>query len=390
MVIRIIEILILWFAFCFLSFGVLGMSFLSMKKAASKPWRLKIDKNYSPIISILVPTYNEADVIRFKLENLNKIDYPKEHTQIIIVDSKSNDGTVDIVNDFMKQHPEVNIKLIIENERKGKSVALNLALKHCDGEVVIVSDADCFWLPDVLRNAIPFLSDPNVGAISGPKLLLNATQSWITKSEAAYLDSMNLMKLGESKLGMTLLFEGGFSAYKRAVLKSFDPYNTGSDDCGTIISLVENKSRPIFVSEAKFYTAFPKTWKGKMNMKMRRANQLVRVMWRYLKSLLAGRITMPKRIIFQNIFNYIFGPFMFLALLITTILWLLAFPYFALVFLIFLVPKARSYLVDVIQNYLVLLLSMFSVAFKKKFIIWNKPEDRALLEENMLRQHGLI
>jgi len=229
------EILVLWFLLCFLSFGILGVSFVLLRKAALKPWRLKIDRNYIPKISILVPTYNESNIIRYKLENLDRIDYPKDLANIIVADSNSSDNTLDIVDDFAKQHPEINIEVVVEKKRKGKSAALNSALERCDGDVVIVSDADCFWPSDILRKGLPFLADPNVGAVSGPKTLLNSKQSWISKNEGNYLNLMSTMTLGQSKCGSTLFFEGGFSAYKREVLESFDPYNTGSDDCGTII-----------------------------------------------------------------------------------------------------------------------------------------------------------
>jgi len=389
-VIVLIGMLVLWFMLCFFSFGVLGFSFILMRRVAVKPWRLKADRNYMPKVSVLVPTYNESDVIGFKLENLNKIDYPKILTQIIVVDSNSEDDTVAVVSDFVKHHPETNIKVLMENERKGKSAALNLALKHCEGDVIIVSDADCFLPPDILRKTLHFLGDSSVGAISGPKILLNSKDSWATKTEEAYLNSMNLMKLGESKIGSTLFFEGGFSAYKRELLEVFDPYNTGSDDCGTIVALAEKNFRAIFVPEARFYTTFPTVWKEKVGLKIRRANQIVRVLWRYVDLLIRRRIKGSKRVIVQGFFNYVVGPVMFFALVVTTVFLLLSFPYFALIFLILLVPKVRSYLFEVVQNYVVILLSIFSVFFGKKFSMWNQPKDRMLLREDTLRQYGLI
>jgi len=389
-VIVLIGMLVLWFMLCFFSFGVLGFSFILMRRVAVKPWRLKADRNYMPKVSVLVPTYNESDVIGFKLENLNKIDYPKILTQIIVVDSNSEDDTVAVVSDFVKHHPETNIKILMENERKGKSAALNLALKHCEGDVIIVSDADCFLPPDILRKTLHFLGDSSVGAISGPKILLNSKDSWATKTEEAYLNSMNLMKLGESKIGSTLFFEGGFSAYKRELLEVFDPYNTGSDDCGTIVALAEKNFRAIFVPEARFYTTFPTVWKEKVGLKIRRANQIVRVLWRYVDLLIRRRIKGSKRVIVQGFFNYVVGPVMFFALVVTTVFLLLSFPYFALIFLILLVPKVRSYLFEVVQNYVVILLSIFSVFFGKKFSMWNQPKDRMLLREDTLRQYGLI
>ena len=107
---------------------------------------------------------------------------------------------------------------MVEDERKGKSHALNNALTQCSGEVVIISDADCFWPQDILEKALPYLADPTVGAIAGPKIFFNAQQTWITRMEESYLKSAKFLRLGESKTGSTVFFEGGFSAFKKEAL----------------------------------------------------------------------------------------------------------------------------------------------------------------------------
>ena len=385
-----VFLIILWLIFFILSFGVVGFIFFSMRKAALRPWRIKIDESYKPKVSILVPTFNEVAVIRFKLENLNRLEYPDELTQIIIVDSNSSDHTIDVVSDFIRQHPNGNIQVLVECEKRGKSAALNLALKNCEGDVVIVSDADCFWPSDILNKALPFLADLHVGAISGPKILLNPQQSWVTKTEDAYLKSMNMMKLGQSKLSSTLLFEGGFSAYKSEVLEAFDPYNTGSDDCGTVIGLTEKGYRALFVPEASFFTAFPVTWKGKISIKMRRACQLVRVFATYFSLLFRRRIKSAKRVVVQGVFLYLLSPLAFFSLLVATIALLLIFPLFVIIFLVLLIPRVRVYLFEVVQNYFLIFIGIFWLALNKKFVFWSQPEDRALFTENLLHQHKLI
>lgn len=387
---RMVLLIVFWALFCALSFGVLVFNFVSMRKQAQRPWQIRIEKDFKPKVSILVPTYNESNVIRLKLQNLTKLKYPKNLMQIIVVDSNSNDPTLDIVKDFVENHNEIKIQVLTESERKGKSAALNFALKQCGGDVIIVSDADCFWPPDILDKALPYLADPKVGAISGPKILLNPTQSWVTRTEDAYLNSVNLLRLGESKIGSTLLFEGGFSAYKREVLGAFDPYNTGSDDCGTVIKLVENNSRTIFVPEAMFFTAFPLSLGGKMSIKMRRANQLVRVFSKYAILLLKNRLRNSKRIVFQNMLLYLFSPLMFVLLLITTLLLTVNYPFLLVISLILLVPKVRFHLFETAQGFFALFLAMFSIVFGKKMTVWNTPEDRNLFSEEILRQHMLI
>jgi cellulose synthase/poly-beta-1,6-N-acetylglucosamine synthase-like glycosyltransferase len=383
-------LIVLWLISFTLSFGVAGLIFIMMKKAAKKPWRLKIDYNYKPKISILVPTYNEANIIRYKLDNLIRLNYPRDLMQIIVVDSNSEDQTTNIVYDFIKHHPESNIQVLTQNKRTGKSAALNLALKNCEGEVIIVSDADCFWPPNILEKALPFLADPSVGAVSGPKILLNPNRSWVTRTEDAYLNSMNLVKLGESKVGSTLLFEGGFSAYKKEALTSFDPYNTGSDDCGTVLMLVENGYKVLMVPDAGFYSAFPRTWTGKLGIKIRRANQVVRVFLKYLCLLIKNRIKVCKRTVAQGVLLYIISPLMFVLLVIATVALLPIFPFFLLLFLVFLVPNLGVYMFEVVQNYCLLFASMLMVVFNRRFVVWTKPEDRTFIQENVLRDYRLI
>lgn len=383
-------VILLWVIFGLLSFGILGINVALLRRAAVKPWSLKIDKTYSPKVTLLIPTYNESDVICFKLENLRKLDYPRELLQIIIVDSDSNDNTANVADDFAQRHPELNIEVLTENKREGKSAALNSALSHAKGELIVVSDADCFYPSDILRKSVPYLSDQKVGAISGPKLLLNCGSSEIVKDEESYLKSMNLAKLGESKLGFTPLFEGGFSAYRRDVLASFDPYKTGSDDCGTVVKLAESAHSALLVPEAAFFTTFPVKWKERLGIKIRRANQLVRVFSKYLALFLRGQLKYGKRVILANILVYLFCPFFFVSFLVLTAAAFITYPYLALLMLLLLIPNVRSLLAEVFQSYLVLFLSVFAVLLKKNFIIWKQPADRQLFTEEILKQKNLI
>lgn len=384
-------ILLLWVTSVVFSLGSIVLIFAFMKIAAKKPWNIKIDKNYKPKVSIIIPTYNEGKIILFKLKNLVKVNYPRNLMQIIIVDSNSEDDTIEVIDNFINQNPQLNIEVLVEGEKKGKSTALNSALKKCYGEVVIVSDADCFWPSDILEQALPFLTDPKVGALSGPKILLNPKQSWITETENTYVNLHNQVKLGESKIHSTVFFEGGFAVYKRELLDSFDPHNTGSDDSGTIIKVIEKNFRAILVPEAKFYSAFPLTWKEKINIKTRRANQLVRVFIVYAKFLFLGKIkNKSRKVIIQNVLLYLINPIMFVLFLITTFLLILQIPYLAIIFLPLLFPTLRVRIFEITQNYLILFLSIFSILLGRKFTFWNKPKDRALITYEILSKNMLV
>jgi len=385
-----INILILWFFFAFLSIGIAGFNYIYAKKIINEPWNIKKDSDYTPSVSIIVPTYNECEVINYKLKNLEILEYPSNRTQMIFVDSHSSDSTVALIKAFTNNHPNLNIKIIEENDRKGKSYALNKALKICDGDVVIVSDADCFWPPNILEKSLSYLSDPTVGAISGPKKLLNSISSWVTRSEDQYLKSMNIIKLADSKTSSTVFFEGGFSAYKKEVIDSFDPYETGSDDCGSVIKLFENNYRALMLTEGEFYTTFPDDLRGKLDIKIRRASQLMRVYKNYFTLLLKNKINVGRNIVLKNLIFFFISPLMFFLCLIISAYLLIKFPILNVVFLLLLVPNLRYYVIEALLNYSILLYSILMHISDNKFITWKKSPDRYLLNESMLVSRGLI
>jgi dolichol-phosphate hexosyltransferase len=84
------------------------------------------------MVSVVIPTLNEAGNIREALETLDReLVYPKE---IIVVDGNSTDGTIDIVK-------KTNARLIIE-PRRGYGLALRVGMKAAKGDVVVMVDGD--------------------------------------------------------------------------------------------------------------------------------------------------------------------------------------------------------------------------------------------------------
>ena len=57
--------------------------YLWMKSKESLAWGLKTSEEYRPQVSLVVATYNEASVIRYKLERIQKIDYPEDKLDVI-------------------------------------------------------------------------------------------------------------------------------------------------------------------------------------------------------------------------------------------------------------------------------------------------------------------
>lgn len=343
---------------------------------SKKPWNIKLDKDYEPSVSIIVPVHNEEQNIEKKLANLQSIDYPVDKIEVIIVDDASEDRTIAKVNEIIQIGFSYKIKVIQQSLRGGKAVALNKALNFASSSIIIVSDADTTWSPEVLKKAMPYLADPTVGAITGQGLNKQTNESWVTKSEDNYLQLTSCIRLGESKIHSTIRFEGGFCAYKRAAFSQFD-CESGSDDSGTALEVIQHKHRTILAPDVLFYTTFPTSLKGKSKIKVRRANQLIGLWIKCLKLMFTKQLALPKRIVLPEVFLFIVNPVIFVILAISIIASVLLFPLssFSLIILastLGLLLFARQLFQELVFDNLLLFYASMSYLFGRRYVAWKK------------------
>ncbi len=94
-----------------------------------------------PLLSVIIPVFNEAGTIRQILEKINLVSIDKE---IIVVDDASSDGTDRILREMSLN----NLKVIHHTSNRGKGAAFLTGLAHASGEFVIVQDADLEYDPN--------------------------------------------------------------------------------------------------------------------------------------------------------------------------------------------------------------------------------------------------
>lgn len=118
-------------------------------------------ENY-PIISILIPSRNEAVNLPSCLEALGKLDYPKDKVQIILGNDNSEDQTAVILQSWIEEHPYAQYCEIQENQfpkrTNGKAHALAQMAKLAIGEFLLFTDADCIvpecWAKEMTEAAL--------------------------------------------------------------------------------------------------------------------------------------------------------------------------------------------------------------------------------------------
>jgi len=116
-------------------------------------------------VSVIVPVLNEQSTIGDLLHSLAKLNYPREKTEILVVDSGSCDNTQQIVRRFQ-------FTLLIEPEKHTSYAARNLGISKSSGDIIAFTDGDCIVSPSWLKNLVDGFADPKVGGVAGTILPL--------------------------------------------------------------------------------------------------------------------------------------------------------------------------------------------------------------------------
>ena len=278
-------------------------------KHLNKPWNIKTNENYKPKITIIIPTYNEAKFIWNKLNNIYTQKYPKNLIEVIVVDSASNDGTVNLVEKWTSEHRDINLKLIREAERKGKAYALNHALKHATGEVIITADADALWPNKALAEALKWFADPKVGAVS---CLKKPAGSKIKSTEEGYRQYYNILRLAESKAYATPIFHGELAAFRRNLLEKLGGFSTdiGADDSHTATRIALMGYRAIIPEDLWVEEIVPN--EGYFWWRVRRAQHLIQHFTKSLKKIKHAPKEFRKILVIET-FLHLANPYLLLA-----------------------------------------------------------------------------
>jgi len=164
-----------------------------------------------PLVSIILPVYNEQNVIQDKLVNLKNLIYPRDKVEIVIVSDGSDDDTCDIV----RAAGISNLKLIEIPQRKGKANALNEGMKNAAHSLIVFTDASIMIEPEALKNIVRKFDNPEVGCISGEDHIQGS------ETEGLYGKYELLIRNLESKAFSIIGASGCFYAQRKNLVPIF-------------------------------------------------------------------------------------------------------------------------------------------------------------------------
>jgi succinoglycan biosynthesis protein ExoA len=136
-----------------------------------------------PLVSIVIPCFNEHTTIRKLLEAFYAQTYPRKDLEMVIADGMSTDGTREEIAIFVQSNPDLKV-IVVDNPAKSIPAALNSALKQAQGEIIIRFDAHAVPYRNYVERCVADLEAGLGENVGGVWEIQPSKQTWIAKSIA--------------------------------------------------------------------------------------------------------------------------------------------------------------------------------------------------------------
>jgi len=264
--------------------------------------------DFAPTVSLVIPTYNEASVIRQKLENVLELDYPRDKLEVVVVDSASNDETRNIVKKFAEEHTrDVNLVLIEQPVRRGKSEAINEALRSVRSEMMVLTDADVTFPPRSVWKLVENFRGSEVGAVSGVEVPVGG-KSFLTGIEADYRRIYTAIRMAEADTDSPFMCESELSAYRRELLEPLRP-GVVCDDVELTVTVRSKGFKALYAPDVSFLETEAGKLRPKLQHKLRRGMNNQHALLQNSSVLFSRKLGKYGTIVFPfEFFVHIFSP----------------------------------------------------------------------------------
>jgi cellulose synthase/poly-beta-1,6-N-acetylglucosamine synthase-like glycosyltransferase len=206
------------------------------------PVDLDADPSTLPRLSIVVPSHNEGETLRRRLQNLRTLNYPAEKVDIVA----GLDGV-----DELPPDEEPHVRVVVATERVGKTALLNRMVGRADADIVVFTDANAVYERDALRYLAAPFANPRVGCVTGELVYSNRGAAAVRSGEGLYWRLENSIKEMEGRFGGTLVATGAIYAMRRSLCRPLPP-GISDDSTNPLVALaagyrvvVEKRARAV-------------------------------------------------------------------------------------------------------------------------------------------------
>ncbi|BAV09933.1 Glycosyltransferase, catalytic subunit of cellulose synthase and poly-beta-1,6-N-acetylglucosamine synthase [Filimonas lacunae] len=236
-----------------------------------------------PLVSIIVPAYNEEVNAVSSLQNLLLCDYP--FFEILFIDDGSKDSTYEKVSQAFAGHSQIKV---FTKPNGGKASALNYGINQSHADFVVCIDADTQLRPDAvgllmqhfLRPLQP--GQPQMGAVSGTVKVGNTVNILTKWQSIEYITSQNFDRKAFAYINAITVVPGAIGAFRKDALIMAGGFTTDTlaEDCDITIRILKAGFVVANESKAYAYTEAPETLKQFMKQRFRWSFGVMQTVWK--------------------------------------------------------------------------------------------------------------
>ena len=282
-----------------------------------KPDTLPILPEEPPLVSILVPCYNEAAQVADTIEALAHQTYPK--FEIIAINDGSSDRTGEMLDSLLAQYPTI-LRVVHHAENQGKAMSLRSGTLVAKGEFLACIDCDAALHPNAIAHLVhPLIIYPRVGATTGnPRV--RSRQNLLGKIQVGEFSSIiGLIKRAQRVYGRVFTVSGVICAFRRRALHRigyWSPFMV-TEDIDVSWRLQKDHWTIQYVPNAIGWIDMPLSWNGLWKQRLRWAQGGAEVFLKNLRSLFSWR----RRRMWGVLLEYIMSTAWAFMFIIVAILW---------------------------------------------------------------------
>jgi cellulose synthase/poly-beta-1,6-N-acetylglucosamine synthase-like glycosyltransferase len=258
------------------------------------------DEGFEPAVSIVVPAFNEKEVIEPAVRSLAASDYPE--VEVIVVDDGSTDRTGEIVESLDLERVRV-----LAEENRGKAEALNTGIAAARHDFIVTVDADTVFEPGALRRLVQPFRDGRVGAVAGNTKVGNRRGLLGRWQHIDYVMGFNLDRRLYDVLQCMPTVPGAIGAFRRTALEEIGLFSgaTLAEDTDITIALGRAGWRVVYAEDAIAFTEAPSSVSALWRQRYRWSYGTVQAVWKHRRAVFEGgegrigRVGIPYLLLFQ-------------------------------------------------------------------------------------------
>jgi len=191
-------------------------------------------KNNSLLVSIIIPCRNEEKYIGRCLDSIIAQNYPKEKSEVLVIDGMSEDRTREIIKNYSQKYSFIKL---LNNPKKFIPSALNIGIKNSKGEIIIRMDSHAVYDKDYVLKCVEYLKKYKADNVGGIIKTIPFRDTIIARSIAFSLSHPfgvggSHFRMGSKKTRAVDTVFGG--CYKKGIFKEIGLFNEnfigGSED----------------------------------------------------------------------------------------------------------------------------------------------------------------